>query len=83
MYLFLFGATAVACLVSGLIYFFLKKGAVSIVISMVAPLPLLFAYVFLIGDEFGYWAIALSIGICASLIGSAFGIFVVAQILKK
>lgn len=77
---FLILSGAISCMTSGLLYFFLKKGAKSAVLSVLAPVPLLFGYIYLGRDEFGYWAMDLSFGLIACIMGSAFGIFVASLI---
>ena len=69
-------------IISGTVCYFLKKSFPSIVLSIVAPAALLFFYVFLMRDEFGYWALALTIGICYSLITSILATLLVSHIVK-
>ncbi len=78
MGLFLILTGTLACLTSGLLFHFLKKSASSSVISALAPIPLLLIFIFLIKDEFGFWLLGLSLGLVCCVLGSTFGIFMVA-----
>ncbi len=73
---------AVACLISGAITFVFEKGYRTHAISIVVPIVLFFVSALTIRDEFGFWTIILSLGLCSCLMGSVFGIFA-ATLLKK
>ncbi len=77
MGLFLILTGSLACVISGLLFYFLKKSAGSSVISALAPIPLLFIYTLSIKDEFGFWLLGLSLGLVCCVLGSTFGIFMV------
>ncbi len=80
---FFIGVLVIASFISGVMTVLLKKGLGSIALSILAPIAALIVYALMTRDEFGVWAMILSLSVCASVMGSIFGIFVVRQIHKK
>ncbi len=79
---YLIVAVIIAALISGSLYFFLKRGYRSVAIALLTPILGLMIYILPNRDEFGYWGMFFSFGVCACLVGSPFGVFV-ASLLKK
>jgi hypothetical protein len=83
MQLIFIAMTIGACLTSALLYFFLKRGALSVISSIVAPIALLAVYCLLLArDEFGFSFLVLILGTCYCLLGSILGVFTVHRFFK-
>lgn len=80
---FFFATAGIASLVSGILYYFQKRNFLSIATSIGAPVLVLLVYIMSGRDEFGNWAVTFSLALCYCVIGSIFGIFIVAKFFKK
>jgi hypothetical protein len=67
-----------SALVSGGAFLLMGKSLLPKVVSFLGPLLVLSIYYLFAIDEFGFWAIGFAFGFCACLMGSTFGMVLVA-----
>lgn len=68
------GTCVLSCLISGVITYLIQPSLVAIPLALLVPSGLFSVYALWDRDEFGGWALILTLGLVASVMGSVSGI---------